>query len=1123
MGNRRFGGHTAPISIQRACAGCKDDDDVLQRAVGNRAIGEIQPKLTIGRPNDRYEHEADRVADLVMHSAEPVPSASQPGAGAPLMQAAAISALPRGRVQREATETCSVKDEPLEEGMEEEPEEAGGATAPAGAATPVQPKGGAGAPVSPEGVESRLNAARGRGAALPHDTRRFMESRFGHDFSAVRVHTGPYAQHLNRDIHSLAFTTGTDIYFGAGRFRPGTPAGDHLLAHELTHVVQQAGGASGVVREKADPGTLSRKVGDVEKKPYYRHRVSGQFVHGVLERILRGADEKKELVTEAAIPGADRFSKKLNKIGVADLYKSDPPLTVSGVKGLRDVANETDVIGMNNPRSIGTQPGVTSSPTRPPRRAGVRGWRGDFPSTVWLGEIKPASTTKAGAGIAQLDSYEHGYKEFVARVHTLSGGATRASLGVKRLTVKLPNRLNFDRWSTEHKKPSRDTTFGDRRLWVANVGQGLYLYTDFARGLEGAPPDWFSKFIAKMRTLQDTLKKKHPRTGKMLAGKFLPGGPRVGASRVAKAERPKRFLQRSTKDRPANYWADQGRAWEKQRSTWGKEFRSTLKTRFKDYHDKVRFERRLGKAGRTPGAVEKKAVRDYKQLLFWSGRPGKFLGKVRFLLGGAWDKALGVFERMKEKMAGVRKRVKEVKSSSIIPGGWAKKLIRIIVDAAKVAVGRFITESFNFFVGCFHSAMDKAAAKFAGQLNEKFAEELCNARKLFEDSKKRLETEWGASIKKIEELLAALKDAKRWLDIASGLITLIRAGVQVVSCLTPPALGCLWGLVAQIGLSAAINLLVGTQWFNDNIVTPTVRDLVRKYGTPHYQKLINRALGDGLKEYHCHIADTAFPSLDFKGTGGLAKGSAALRAHRDAWESAHESALLKDLQKVFGKGKKGKKVSKEELLKLAKRLQESKRTPEELKAMLEAARDPLTGKLEVGKAKANVEKDEVIEATPKVRDIDYPDATRQNAIYQKMLGWDPFTFYKKPGVRADSEEFADAVYDIQKALRIKADGILGEETLIAFYDRNRIRKDIPYRDAVKMREEKKAARRRPRRRRPRRKRSARRQRPGPRRNRRPRHSSCSRGPTTSSATRSCTRTFPAVFVSTCTAPRTAAW
>jgi hypothetical protein len=82
----------------------------------------------------------------------------------------------------------------------------------------------------------------GGGTALDTDTRSFMEASLGHDFSAVRVHTDGPATESARSIGAEAFTVGTDVVVQADRWAPETDAGQELLAHELTHVVQQAAG-----------------------------------------------------------------------------------------------------------------------------------------------------------------------------------------------------------------------------------------------------------------------------------------------------------------------------------------------------------------------------------------------------------------------------------------------------------------------------------------------------------------------------------------------------------------------------------------------------------------------------------------------------------------------------------------------------------------------------------------------------------------------------------------------------------------------------------------------------------------------------------------------------------------
>ena len=78
------------------------------------------------------------------------------------------------------------------------------------------------------------------GQQLDAGTRAFMEPRFGHDFSQVRVHTDEKAAESAQAVNALAYTVGRDVVFGEGRYEPETSQGRRLLAHELTHVLQQA-------------------------------------------------------------------------------------------------------------------------------------------------------------------------------------------------------------------------------------------------------------------------------------------------------------------------------------------------------------------------------------------------------------------------------------------------------------------------------------------------------------------------------------------------------------------------------------------------------------------------------------------------------------------------------------------------------------------------------------------------------------------------------------------------------------------------------------------------------------------------------------------------------------------
>lgn len=202
-------------------------------------VPKVQTKLTVGEPNDPYEQEADRVADQVMRMAEPrvQTKCACGGEAGPDGECAACKTQRLG-IQRQA------QDEPAQR---EAVVQAQSDTAPAEA--------------SPD-LESRLNGSRGSGQALPADTRGAMESAFGADFGGVRVHTGNEAVQMNKALSAQAFTHGSDIYFNAGKYEPGSAEGKGLLAHELTHVVQQHLSLQTAGALLSQPDNISSRLAD---------------------------------------------------------------------------------------------------------------------------------------------------------------------------------------------------------------------------------------------------------------------------------------------------------------------------------------------------------------------------------------------------------------------------------------------------------------------------------------------------------------------------------------------------------------------------------------------------------------------------------------------------------------------------------------------------------------------------------------------------------------------------------------------------------------------------------------------------------------------------------------------
>jgi len=111
-------------------------------------------------------------------------------------------------------------------------------------------------------VASTIATSNGSGHTLDSDARERLAPRVGDPLTDVRVHTDPTADALARSVSARAFTTGTDVYFAAGEYRPGTSDGDSLLAHELTHVTQQRGAPTSGPLTVSEPGEAMETEAD---------------------------------------------------------------------------------------------------------------------------------------------------------------------------------------------------------------------------------------------------------------------------------------------------------------------------------------------------------------------------------------------------------------------------------------------------------------------------------------------------------------------------------------------------------------------------------------------------------------------------------------------------------------------------------------------------------------------------------------------------------------------------------------------------------------------------------------------------------------------------------------------
>ena len=238
-----------------SCESCQQNDEQkLQRsperpgggARGGRDFSRIPATRSIhvrvGPADDAFEREADRIADTVVGGADAAPASAAPASA----QRDVDDAVSDAPVNETAADVA-------DEG--EEGEDEGDATGRPKLESGMQGGGMAHVPV---GSSS--------GLPLPQPVRAPFEARMGHDFTRVRIHSGGEAARAAAAVHARAFTVGSDIYFGAGRYDTGSTSGRRLLAHELAHVMQQSNGTAAGVQRQEEKTTKPAEKKATKKK-----------------------------------------------------------------------------------------------------------------------------------------------------------------------------------------------------------------------------------------------------------------------------------------------------------------------------------------------------------------------------------------------------------------------------------------------------------------------------------------------------------------------------------------------------------------------------------------------------------------------------------------------------------------------------------------------------------------------------------------------------------------------------------------------------------------------------------------------------------------------------------------
>lgn len=323
----------------------------------------IQTKFKINEPGDRYEQEADRIADQVMRITDQQAlglsrtdtNIQRKCVGCSSGKSPCPQCAEQEEIQRKPiAETITPLIQRQREELDEEEEELLRAKKMPGQTPQISPSLG-----------NQINSFTGGGQPLPGFVGSYFEPRFGCDFSEVRVHTDSLAAEAAKTLNARAFTVGRDVVFGAGEYAPRNSQGQQLMAHELTHVVQQ--GASQNLVSKASPQTIQRApaVDDetlcelAEFPP-----AAVWFTDPVLTRIrvdealmaLGSVGETVALMQQAVVAwGCDEgLGHLLPKFGVDGIFGSETRAAVKTFQGRQGIVDD----GIVGPITMGELDGL---------------------------------------------------------------------------------------------------------------------------------------------------------------------------------------------------------------------------------------------------------------------------------------------------------------------------------------------------------------------------------------------------------------------------------------------------------------------------------------------------------------------------------------------------------------------------------------------------------------------------------------------------------------------------------------------------------------------------------------------------------------------------------------------
>lgn len=620
------------------------------------------------------------------------------------------------------------------------------------------------------------------GSPLPANVREFYEPRLGRDLSDVRVHTDARAAEVSESLAAQAFTYKNHIWFSSG----SRPAPSRLLAHELVHVVQQTGGTRPAVQRT--PASAAAAV-PAKYRPVHWGPLYGTNMHVDVFKELRAANG--ELVTEAPIPGTNKKTPSHDALGEADLYKSDPASTVAGVRGTGD-GSATPPEYADLPLGKAVNP--KTAKRSPTWDAGTNSIVGSFVKRFWVGDLKPASRSEVRSGNKQLKNYIQHFEAWARKLSASPPHGDVLPVGDgSGATLKLPDPINYKRFDTEKSKTG-GIRKAKERIWVYALPNhpGIYLYFDL-------PADYQQQNVAgvivkldeHLEKLNKPMKQKPPKVG---------AGPAKVQKLPAVTAAPRRgMIQRKVPPDNVGEWKEEHKKWSADVDKAFKEYGGTVrKLYFDDIFDLPSSAPQLASAARTISKLD-----------LWAGTTGTILGTLGWRFRGAIARFHPFFEKVKKKFDGFRTRAGNVKAST--SRNWVFVTFNAFLKAAKQFFSSILDQAFSRFTACINGIVDGAFNKLTEQFDNldvdlEFLKPIEDVTKQFEEFEDKVKKYFEDLEEQFEEFIKFIQESKDVIALINTLRWPLRLILQAISCGTPPAWGCLWGLVGQLALDQALNL-----------------------------------------------------------------------------------------------------------------------------------------------------------------------------------------------------------------------------------------------------------------------------------------------------------------------------